>query len=198
MIESNQIQNDVDDVAASTGNTKGKVDHGTLEDISILAGEDKKESTLTVEVASDLIKEFLIFEGKKYNYDSELKNKNLQREINTLWKLGLDRLKQGYNTTTSSFNGKRIRSDEALKRAKIAYVLKNQENLYPNFKRAELEYIINGTLPNFDHRVKKKYLQIIEEYSTKDSINGTFNVEKYCDQIPQKYMDLAKEALEDG
>jgi len=120
---------------------------------------------------------------RKYDFNSELKEKNRQKELETVFLVGINHCIQDLESTTTSsksllFMGKKTRKDVLIKLAKIANFLSNCPN-FPYVKERELINSIKEILGHRDQRTLKNYFKTIKDYSTKDYRTGTYNVERF-------------------
>ena len=89
-------------------------------------------------------------------------------------------------TTTSSSSGKidsYFRRDKHEKLIQIANLLKDQSQLYPNYKIKQLMRLIGVVLGPVDERTRRKYLDIVISLSEKNIRNGTINVTEFCNLL---------------
>jgi hypothetical protein len=161
-----------------------------------------RELMTEIKIPQELYKEFSFNLDVKYNNNSELKEKNQQLEINSLFRIGLNEIKRSMQTTSSTsllYNGKPPRIDVLYNLAKIAFLFNNQKNCYPNFKPLQIIGLIKVGLglEHPDPRTVEKYLKCIRANSVRDNLNGVINVETFFSQIPLDVYNKAKQELEE-
>ena len=85
-------------------------------------------------------------------------------------------------TTSSSlkYRGRSPRKDVWEKLEKIASILKNQSELYPNYRLSHIRAYIGHVLDHPDNRTITNYLNCIVDASEKNKINGTVDVTQFC------------------
>ena len=85
-------------------------------------------------------------------------------------------------TTSSSLNyrGRPPRKDVYQKLEKIASILQNQSELYPNFRLRHIRAFMGVVLGKVDDRTQKNYLDCIVVASEKDNTKGTVDVTQFC------------------
>jgi len=131
-----------------------------------------------------LFNEFKEFLNKKFKHDDEMISKNLQKELDYIFFLGLQQYKISHTTSSTSllYNGKKPRRDVLTNLKKLSEFLYDYEK-FPHFRKHDLFSIINDAFGQIDSRTKTKYLNCIIANSLKNNSNGTFNVQTFTKQL---------------
>lgn len=190
MTQLGQINDDVEDAEEDNSN----LNKSSLEEKNNSFNESKtdKLNNLKTElmISYFIYSKFSSYMDIKYNYDNDLKKKNLQSELDKVFLIGINyALKDLEASSTSSsllFDGKKPRHDVWLRLATIAHVLFDQE-CYPIFKKNHLKRIVKEAIEQKDDRTIKKYLNCIMNYSKINRINGIIDVKNFYRSIPAKY-----------
>ncbi len=154
---------------------------------------DTINHTTSIYIPAMSYSKFSLYEDEKYNNNGELKEQNLQNDIDRVWDLGVEQ----YINTTSTSSSFHERDDVMKKCAKIAVLLEMQREFYPDrFSLKIVETIVKDAIHSKDERTKRKYWIKVREKSSKNYRNGTINVERFCTSIPRELKQRAREELE--
>lgn len=131
-----------------------------------------------------LFNEFKEFLNQKFNHDDEIISKNLQKELDYVFFLGLQQYKKSNTTSSTSllYNGKKLRRDVLRNLKKLSEFLYDYEK-FPHFRKNDLISIVNDAFGQIDSRTKIKYLDFIITNSLKNNNNGTFDVKTFTQQF---------------
>ena len=190
MTQLGQINDDVEDAEEDNSNLNKSI----LEEKNNSFNESKKDklNNLKTElmISYFIYSKFSSYMDIKYNYDNDLKKKNLQSELDKVFLIGINYASKDLEASSTSssllFDGKKPRHDVWLRLATIAHVLFDQE-CYPIFKKNHLKRIVKEAIEQKDDRTIKKYLNCIMNYSKINRINGVIDVKNFYGSIPAKY-----------
>lgn len=190
MTQLGQINDDVEDAEEDNSN----LNKSSLEEKNNSFNESKtdKLNNLKTElmISYFIYSKFSSYMDIKYNYDNDLKKKNLQSELDKVFLIGINYASKDLEASSTSssllFDGKKPRHDVWLRLATIAHVLFDQE-CYPIFKKNHLKRIVKEAIEQKDDRTIRKYLNCIMNYSKINRINGIIDVKNFYRSIPAKY-----------